>query len=39
MVSAHLEKLNDSDKPVDAVLAKPFAIEELRNAVAKLVSP
>jgi len=38
MVTAHLEKLNDSDKPVDAVLGKPFALDELRNAIAKLVS-
>ena len=38
MVSAYLEKLNDSDKPVDAVLGKPFAVDELRSAIAKLVS-
>ena len=39
MVSAHLEKLTDSDKPVDAVLAKPFATEELHKAVARLLYP
>jgi CheY-like chemotaxis protein len=39
MVSAYLEKLTDSDKPVDAVLGKPFAVEELRSAVGKLLSP
>jgi CheY-like chemotaxis protein len=38
MVTAYLEKLNDTDKPVDAVLAKPFAVEELRSTVAKLLS-
>ena len=38
MVTAYLEKLTDADKPVDAVLAKPFAVEELRQAIAKLVS-
>jgi len=38
MVTAHLEKLNDSDKPVDAVLGKPFALDELRSAIAKLLS-
>lgn len=39
MVTAYLEKLNNSDKPVDAVLAKPFALHELRNVVAKLLPP
>jgi hypothetical protein len=38
MVTAHLEKLSDSDKPVDAVLGKPFAVDELRSAMAKLLS-
>lgn len=37
MVTAYLEKLNDSDKPVDAILGKPFALDELRRAIAKLV--
>ena len=37
MVTAHVEKLTDFDKPVDAVLAKPFAVEELRSAVTKLL--
>jgi len=36
MLTAYLEKLNDTDKPVDAVLGKPFAVDELRGAVAKL---
>jgi CheY-like chemotaxis protein len=38
MLTAYLEKLNDSDKPVDAVLGKPFAVDELRSAIAKLLS-
>ena len=38
MVTAYLEKLGDSDKPVDAVIGKPFAIEELRQAISKLLS-
>ena len=38
MVTAYLEKLTDADKPVDAVLGKPYAVEELRQAIAKLVS-
>ena len=39
MVTAYLEKLTDVDKPVDALLAKPFAVDELRNAVSKLLKP
>ena len=38
MITAYLEKLGDSDKPVDAVIGKPFAVEELRRAIAKLLS-
>jgi len=37
MITAYLEKLGDADKPVDAVLAKPFAVDELRQTVAKLL--
>jgi CheY-like chemotaxis protein len=37
MVTAYVEKLSGADKPVDAVLSKPFAVDELRNAVAKLL--
>ena len=37
MITAYLEKLVDSDKPVDAVIGKPFAIEELRRAIAELL--
>jgi CheY-like chemotaxis protein len=38
MVTAYLEKLRDSDMPVDAVIGKPFAIEDLRSAIVKLLS-
>ena len=38
MITAYLEQLRDSDKPVDAVIGKPFGVEELRRAIAKLLS-
>lgn len=38
MVTAYLEKLVDFDKPVNAVLAKPFAVDELRGEITKLLS-
>jgi CheY-like chemotaxis protein len=38
MITAYLEKLAAADKPVDVVIGKPFAIEELRRAIAKLLS-
>ena len=38
MVTAYLERLEDSDKQVDAAIGKPFSIEELRQAIAKLLS-
>jgi two-component system, response regulator, stage 0 sporulation protein F len=38
LITAYLEKLVDSDKPVDAVIGKPFGIEELRRAIAELLS-
>ena len=38
MITAYLEQLQDSDKPVDAVIGKPFAIEELRREITKLLS-
>ena len=38
MVTAYIEMLSGADKPVDAVLGKPFALDELRSAVAKLLS-
>src|SRR6266853_6276258 len=39
MVTAYLEKLSGADTPVDAVLGKPFAMDELRSAIAKLIMP
>src|ERR1035441_1108161 len=38
MITAYLENLAAADKPVDAVIGKPFAIEDLRRAIAKLMS-
>jgi CheY-like chemotaxis protein len=38
MITAYLEKLGDADKPVDAVIGKPFAVAELRRTIAKLLS-
>ena len=37
MVTAYMEQLVGSDTPVDALLGKPFGIEELRRAIAKLL--
>ena len=37
MITGYLEKLGDCDKPVDAVIGKPFAIDDLRRAIAKLL--
>jgi len=37
MVTAYLEKLVDTGTQVDAMLPKPFAIAELREAISKLV--
>jgi len=37
MVTAYAEKLVDMDIQVDAILPKPFAVDELRQAIAKLV--
>jgi CheY-like chemotaxis protein len=36
MVTAYFEKLVDFSLPVDALLAKPFGIDELRQAIGKL---
>jgi CheY-like chemotaxis protein len=38
MVTAYLEKLVGFDKPVNAVLAKPFAVDDLRGEITKLLS-
>jgi two-component system, cell cycle response regulator len=37
MITAYSEKLVDSNIPVDAVLSKPFGVDELRRALAKLL--
>lgn len=38
MVTAYMEKLAGTDIPVDAILRKPFGIDELRQTIAKLLS-
>ena len=38
MITAYFQKLGDCDKPVDAVIGKPFSIDDLRQKVAKLLS-
>lgn len=38
MVTAYAEKLVDRNLPVDAILPKPFGIEELRQAIAQALS-
>ena len=38
MITAYAEQLGDSDNPVDAILDKPFQLEDLRQAMAKLLS-
>ena len=35
MVTAYLEKLVDAGKPADAVLGKPFSIDDLRRVMTK----
>jgi CheY-like chemotaxis protein len=37
MISAYLEKLGEQERPVDAVLAKPFGLAELRQAIGQLL--
>lgn len=37
MVTAYFEKVVDSNIPVNAILSKPFAINDLRRAIAKLL--
>ena len=38
MVTAYLEKLSGSDKPVDAILGKPFAVDDLRGEISRLLA-
>ena len=37
MVTAYFEKVVDSDLPVDAVLSKPYGIDDLRREITKLL--
>ncbi len=37
LITAYFEKLVDSNLAVDAILSKPFGVEELRQTIAKLV--
>ena len=38
MITAHADQLGDSDYSVDALLSKPFYFEDLRRAMAELLS-
>ena len=38
MITAYAENLAAADKPVDAVIGKPFGLEVLRQAIAKVLS-
>ncbi len=38
LVTAYAEKLVDSGMPVDAILPKPFGIDELRQTIARVVA-
>lgn len=38
MVTAHEKRLGDSENPVDGILSKPFTLDNLRGAIAKVLS-
>jgi len=38
MITAYARRLGDSDNPVDALLAKPFRFQALREVMAKLLA-
>jgi CheY-like chemotaxis protein len=38
MISAYVEQLRRSDSPVDALLEKPFHLEDLRRVMAELLA-
>jgi CheY-like chemotaxis protein len=38
MITAYVEKLGDSDNPVDAILNKPFELQALRRVMADFLS-
>jgi CheY-like chemotaxis protein len=37
MITAYEKKLGDSENPVDSILNKPFTLDNLRGAIAKLL--
>ena len=37
MITAYVERLGNYDNPVDAVLAKPFGLQDLRKVMAELL--
>lgn len=37
MVTAYVEKLTGSDKPVDAVLGKPYSMDQLRSTISQVI--
>ena len=38
MITAYAEHLGNSDNPVDAILNKPFQLDDLRQAMAELLA-
>ncbi len=38
MITAHEQQLGDPRNPVDAILVKPFELDSLRQAIAKLLN-
>jgi two-component system, cell cycle response regulator CpdR len=38
MVTAYGKELGDSENPVDGILNKPFTVDDLRQAIAKLLA-
>jgi two-component SAPR family response regulator len=38
MITAHEKELGESENPVDSILNKPFTLQKLREAIAKLLS-
>jgi CheY-like chemotaxis protein len=38
MITAYTEQLGTCENPVDAILNKPFALEDLRRSIAELLS-
>jgi CheY-like chemotaxis protein len=38
MITAYAERIGNSENPVDAILDKPFQLDDLRQTIAKLLS-